>query len=1070
MNAMIDAFISRSRTVLTILVVSVIAGLGSYLGIPKEADPDIPIPFVLVTIPHQGISPLDAERLLLKPMETTLQTIEGLENIRAFGSQGVASIVLEFDVNFDKDQALLDVREKVDEAKAELPDDSEEPIVTEVNASLFPVILVTVSGNLPQRALYRLAQEAQDEIETVSTVLEANIMGQPEEMLEVVFDPAKLENYNISLGSLIGIVSSNNRLVAAGSLDTGQGRFQVKVPGLFETKEDLLGIPVKTSGDTVVTLSDIASIRRTFKDADSYARFNGNPTIAISVVKRLGSNILETNKNVRAAVARISQDWPEEVQVGFSFDQSDFIRIMIDSLQAAIMTAIVLVMVLVVAALGIRSGALVGMAIPSSFLIGFFFLGTMGYTINMMVMFGMLLSVGVLVDGAIVVVEYGDRKMSEGLDRKEAYALAAKRMFWPIVSSTGTTLAAFIPLLLWPGISGKFMSYLPITTIFVLSASLLVALVFLPVVGSLVAKPQPGNEETMKALAASESGELNTLPGFTGAYARFVARSIEHPLMVLCGAILISAFSIVLFMYGNHGVLYSINSEPEEVAVIIGARGNLSAEEMRDIVIDVEERLLGIEGLKTIYANSGLQRSAAAAGGDGDVPEDTIGRIDVQISMDKDGFRVFDEMREATADIPGIRVELRKREQGPATGKDIQIELSSNDPLALAMMADRLRTHLESDRELIDVEDSRPPPGIEWQLTIDREQAGRFGADVIQVGTAVQLVTNGVKIAEYRPDDAEDELEIRARLPRDERSINQLDSLRVSTDQGLVPITNFVERRPVPLVNRIERLNGLRILTVNANTIPEVLPNDKVGELQAWLATQDLDPNVAIKFGGANEDQIEAVNFLVGLAFPMSLFLMAIILLTQFNSFYHALLILSSVIFSTIGVLLGTVLTFQTLSVIMSGTGIIALAGIVVNNNIVLIDTYQRLIREGFDYQNAIIRTAAQRLRPVFLTTITTIFGLLPMVFSVGIDFISREVTVGGPGGLWFQPLATAIVSGLAFSTILTLVLTPAMLALPFKLKEITVQSTRERLKGAASAIQSGFKSPTAKPPQSPAE
>ncbi len=1074
MNAMIDAFMSRSRTVMTILVVSVIAGLGSYLGIPKEADPDIPIPFVLVTIPHQGISPLDAERLLIKPMETSLQTIEGLKNLRSFGSQGVASIVLEFDVNFDKDQALLDVREKVDEAKAELPDESEEPIVEEVNASLFPVIVVTISGDLPQRALYRLAQQAQDEIETVSTVLEANINGQPEEMLEVVVDPAKLESYNISLNTLIGTVASNNRLVAAGSLDTGQGRFQVKVPGLFETRDDLLGIPVTATRDTVVTLSDVASIRRTFKDADGYARFNGKPTIAISVVKRLGSNILETNKNVRAAVERLSANWPEEVRVGYSFDQSNFIRMMIDSLQASIMTAIILVMVLVVAALGLRSGALVGIAIPSSFLIAFFFLGSMGYTINMVVMFGMLLSVGVLVDGAIVVVEYGDRKMSEGLSRKEAYAMAAKRMFWPIISSTATTLAAFIPLLLWPGITGKFMSFLPITTIFVLSASLLVALVFLPVVGSLVGKPQDGNAETMKALAASESGDLNSLPGFTGFYARFVAASIERPLSILIGAICVSAFSYWLFLNFNHGIEYTVNSEPEEVALIIGARGNLSAEEMRDIVIEVEERILPVKGIKTVYSNSGLQRSAAAAGGDGDVPEDTIGRIDVEIAdretRTRSGFEIYEEMRQITSDIPGVRVELRKREQGPSAGKDIQIELYSLDPLALALTADQLRTYLETDKELIDIEDSRPPPGIEWQLNIDREQAGRFGADVLQVGTAVQLVTNGVEIGEYRPDDAEDELEIRVRLPRDERSINQLDSLRIATDQGLVPITNFVERRPVPLVNRIERLNGLRILTVNANTVPEVLPNDKVQEIQAWVAKQKIDPNVRINFGGANEDQAEAGQFFVGVAFPMSLFLMAIILLTQFNNFYHALLILSSVIFSTIGVMLGSVLTFQTLSVVMSGTGIIALAGIVVNNNIVLIDTFQRLMSDGFSYKEAIIRTAAQRLRPVFLTTVTTIFGLLPMVFKIGVDPLSRDVSIGGPAGIWFQPLATAIVSGLGFSTILTLVLTPAMLAIPYRLKELDRKTVLEKWSNWSSKFRGGFKSPTARPPNSPAE
>ncbi|MDO8422805.1 MAG: efflux RND transporter permease subunit, partial [Parvibaculum sp.] len=414
MNALIDAAMSHARTVMTAMILLVVAGILSYIAIPKEADPDIPIPIFYVSILHHGISPEDSERLLVRPMETELRSLEGLEDITAIASQGHAGILLEFDVNFDKDAALQDVREKVDLARAKLPSDTEEPTVREFNTALFPVLIVTLSGDVPERTLYEAARRLKDEVEAVPTVLQAELVGHREELLEVVVDPAKLESYNVSQASLINIVALNNRLVAAGNIDTGQGRFSVKVPGLFETREDVLSLPVKTSGDGVVTLSDIADIRRTFKDPEGFAQFNGHPAIAIEITKRIGTNIIENNDQVRAAVAAATKGLNPAIEINYTLDASNWIHRSLGSLESSITTAIVLVMIVVVAALGMRSALLVGFAIPTSFMIGFFFLSTAGYTINMMVMFGMLLAVGMLVDGGIVVVEYADRKMSEG--------------------------------------------------------------------------------------------------------------------------------------------------------------------------------------------------------------------------------------------------------------------------------------------------------------------------------------------------------------------------------------------------------------------------------------------------------------------------------------------------------------------------------------------------------------------------------------------------------------------------------------------------------------------------------
>ncbi len=1048
MNALIDAAMNRSRTVLAILFVSIFFGISAYFDIPKEADPDVPFPFVLVTIRHPGISPADAERLLIKPMEKRLQSIEGVKEMKAAALEGLALITLEFDVDFDQDQALIDVREEVDIAQADLPSDTEEPVVTELNAALFPVIAVTLAGSLPERKLYQIARHLQDRLEALPQVLEVKLMGNREDLLEVIVDPVKLETYNVTQQELLMAVTNNNRLVAAGALDTGQGRFSVKVPGLFETAQDIYDLPIKVSGDGVVTLSDLAEIRRTFKDRDGYARYNGEPAVALQVVKRLGANIIKTNQAVRDVVAEESRDWPQGLKVGFILDRSDFINDALTTLEASILTAISLVMIIVVAALGLRSGLMVGIAIPSSFLLAFLILYVNGVTVNIMVMFGMVLAVGMLVDGAIVVVEYADRKMSAGLGRKQAYAMAAKRMAWPIITSTLTTLAAFLPMMLWPGITGKFMAYLPLTLIYVLTASLFVALIFLPVIGMLIGRPQSGTRETMQALAGDEDSDLTALTGLTGTYARIVNRAIHAPLRVLGLSVATVAMIVSAYMAFNVGTMFFIENDPKIIGVIVGARGNLSTDEARDLVVEVEKAVLKIDGIENVYTatsnNSDLQFALQSP-----PPDDTIGQINVELKdwrTRRHSREIIQEIREKTSHFPGIRVEVRLEEAGPPVGKDVQLELRSDYGDLLLAEATRIRKHFDEMTGLIEIEDSRPLPGIEWELQVDREQAGRFGADVAQVGTAVQLVTNGVLIGEYRPDDAEDEVEIRVRFPYAERNIDQLDQLRIQTKSGLVPISNFVTRLPQPRVNKIERVDGERYIIIRANTAPGVLPSEKVSELKAWLKTADIDPRVSYNFRGADEES-EAASAFLGTAMLLALFLMGIILLTQFNNFYYVVLTLSSVVLSTVGVMLGIVITGQIFSIVMTGTGVVALAGIVVNNNIVLIDTFQRLRRAGFEPMDAALRTATQRLRPVLLTTVTTICGLLPMAVQLNVNFFTRTITHGGPVAIWWVELATAVIFGLAFSTLITLVLTPALLVLPEHLKQ---KFRRQRLAAAA--------------------
>ncbi|MEL6665271.1 MAG: efflux RND transporter permease subunit [Pseudomonadota bacterium] len=1037
MNALIDGAIGRARMVLAILVVALIAGTLTYINLPKEADPDVPIPFVGVTIPLEGVSPEDAERLLVRPVESELQSIEGVKQIDSFGLEGAGQIIIEFDVSFDQDQAVLDVQEKVDLAQREFPEEAREPIITEINASLFPILAINLYGDAPERTLYKVGIDLQEELEGLEGVLEARLSGDREEVLEVMVDPAKLETYNISYQEIFGVIANNNRLVPAGRIDMGEGRFPVKVPGLIKTAQDAFDLPVKTDGDATITLADVSTVRRTFKDRESYAKFNGQPAVSIQIVKRTGANILDTVAEVEAIVEQSKARWPETINVTLTSDMSEMIDDQLGQLQASIAVAVVLVMIIVVAALGLRSAGMVGLAIPGSFVMAFLMLGMFGYTINMMVMFGMVIAVGILVDGAIVVVEYADRKMAEGLDRKQAYGMAAKRMFWPIVASSATTLAAFFPFLFWDSLVGKFMSYLPITLIFVLVASLVMALIFLPVLGSVIGGRSGGETNNGLVEVSGVSGDPLEASGWFGRYARTTSALIARPFLVTFAAIALIVSIFMWFGSTTHKSELFLDVEPEQVYVFVQAQGNLSADEEYQIVDRVVERLLPIDGIESLASTSGSEGSGSFNfDGVSSPPQDTIGRVLINLKdrdAGYDGRETEQEIRDMLVGVPGLRTEVRKLEQGPPVGKDVQVAVRSNDGAALMEAAAQVRALVDTMDGLREVEDSRPLPGIEYQLEVDRAQAGKFGVDVSQVGAAVQLVTNGILVGRYRPDDALDEIDIRVRLPESERSVQALDRLRIATPNGQVPLAQFVERKPAQKVTKIERRDGKRIVLVRANAVVQGEGAAKVAELKKLIEDANINPAVDIQFEGADEDAAEAEAFFQVAALS-ALFLMGIILLWEFNNFYHVILTLSAVVLSTAGVLIGIQLVLPYISILMIGTGVVALAGIVVNNNIVLIDTFQRLQRDGRTSEEAAIAAAAQRIRPILLTTLTTICGLLPMVFMMNVNFREGAISFGGITAEWWVPLATAVVFGLGFSTMLTLIVTPVWLAAPAKM------------------------------------
>ena len=1070
MHAIISAAFDRNRTVLMLLVFLIAAGIIAYNNIPKESEPDVPIPIIYVSMSHDGISPEDAARLLVRPMEKELQSIIGIKEMSSTASEGHASVLLEFDAGFDGDTALLDVREKVDAAKSKLPADTDEPTVNEINIALFPVLNISLSGPIPERSLTKIAREMKDALEALPGVLEADIAGDREEVLEIEVDPNIMETYQVDFNSLFSLISNNNLLVAAGAIDTGAGRMVLKVPGIIEDITDMMSMPVKVTDDTVVVLSDVASIRRTFKDPTSFARLNGQPTLVLEISKRLGANIIETIDSVRSTIEKQRPYLPETLKIGFHQDKSIQTKMMLGDLQNNVISGVVLVMIVIMAALGVRSSILVGFAIPGSFLAGIMVINAMGFTMNVIVLFSLILVVGMLVDGAIIVTELADRNLSQGMSRSDAYANASKRMAWPIIASTFTTLAVFAPLLFWPGLIGQFMRYMPITVISCLLASLAMALIFIPVIGKMIgrkpdkvqSRAEQANNTRQEQLnyvlqnpdSSSQTGKIsaedviNAASGARATYLRVLHKLLKFPALTLIAVLLFTILSYVVYGALGKGVEFFPDIEPESLIAKVHARGDLSIYEQDRILRRIENKLIGNDAFKSVYTRTG---SDSESGGD------VIGNISLELKEWNKREKAVDliaDMDKAVADIAGVQIEFLKDEGGPGGGgKPINIQISANSTPKLYDAVDHVREQMVSVGGFSGIEDNRPLPGIEWRLNVDRRLAAQYGANIAMIGNAIQLITSGIRVAGYRPDDATDELDMRMRYPVEQRNLDQIAQLRVLTNQGMVPVSNFVTLTPAAKTGVINRVDGKRVITIQSDVAEGFLPDTQKKLLEKRLLEGPIDPEVSVVFKGEAQEQQEAMIFLIT-AFVSAIFFMMIILVTQFNSLYQATLVLSAILFSTSGVLIGLLVTGQTFGIVMVGIGIIALAGIVVNNNIVLIDTYNRYKAAGSAALDAAMLTGSVRARPVFLTALTTILGLMPMVLSMNINFISREVSIGAPSTQWWTQLASAIAGGLAFTTLLTLFLTPCLLVLGAKVSAKRRIRKHKRMLARQSKIQ----------------
>jgi multidrug efflux pump len=1001
--------IRNARLTISILLFLIVAGGISYVQIPKEAEPDVAIPIVYIHLGYQGISPEDSERLLLRPVETRVKSLKGVKEIRSSAFQGGGFVLIEFDPSQDISNALTETRNKVNDAKRDMPQGADEPTVSEVNISEFPVLVVTLSGHVPERMLMHAAKQLREKFEEVPGVLEATIQGGRDDLVEVIIDPMKLSSYGLRLDQMIQGVGASNSLVAAGTIEGSEGKYAVKVPSLIETVEDVANLPIVAGPNAVVRAQDLATIRSTFKDPETVTRLNGQPAIALEIKKRVGANLVDTVEHVKAIGDGAKELLPEGMTISYSQDKSVFINQFLNELQNHVLIAVILVFIIILYVLSARASLLIGLAIPSSFLMGILALSMMGFTINMIVLFSLILAVGMLVDDAIIVTEYAERRMTEGMPKELAFEEAAKRMAGPVIAATLTRIAAFLPLLFWPGIVGDFMKYLPITLIVTLAASMLYALVFTPTLGALFAKSHLHSEEERQR---------------DGWYMAVVRQAIAWPKTVLMLTVI--GLGGVVYAYGQygHGVEFFPSVEPDYGLLYVHARGNLSLAEMDAATRAAEDKLLGWPGVKSIYTRVGK-----TAGGGQDIPEDVVGVIQYEFvdwRERKPANDILNDLRAVMVGIPGVDVEVRVPDAGPPQGKAIQVRLSAANPEGMNDRAREVAARIAEVPGVIDISDGLPPPGVDWALAIDRTKAAQYGIAPMSVGTVVQLVTSGLKLTDYRPAGADDAVDIRLRLPEDRRTLATLDQLRVETAQGSVPISNFVTRKAEPRVGTLNRIDGERTVTVQAN----VAAGMQVAEVQAQVAqavgAMDLG-NIEWKLAGSSAESDEASAFLAS-AFGAAIFLIFVVLLAQFNKFTSVFLVLITVIMATIGVFLGYLVTGQSFVIVMSGVGVIALAGVVVNNNIVLIDTYDRLREEGMNKREAILQTCRERARPVVLTALSAIMGVLPIALGLGLELFHHETTINAPSTQWWIALSSAIVYGLSFATVLTLIVTPSAL------------------------------------------
>ena len=1008
-----NAAISRRSTVFFLMIVIFIVGLFSYVTLPRESNPDITIPMILVQTTYEGAASEDVENLITIPLERKLKSLKDVKEISSVSAEGASMVTVEYMPDVDIDDAMQKVRDKVDQAKGDLPGDLEDdPIIFEINLSEFPIMKVAISGDLGERVLKQIAEEFEDRFEEIPGVLEVDVTGVREREIRVEFDPDRMAAYKLSFTEILSLVQRENVNVPGGSIDLGRGKYMLRVPGEFTDPSEIDNLVLVARDGRPIYLKDVATIRDTFEDAKDHSRMNGHSSVTLSIKKRTGENIIEVSDQVFAILAAAKPLLPHGVQYTVTLNESKDIKRMVSELENNILTALILVLTTLFLFLGVRSSLIVALAIPFSFFISFIILMAMGITLNMVVLFSLILALGMLVDNAIVIVENIYRHLEEGKDRVEAARIAAVEVGWPIIASTITTLCAFGPMLFWPDIMGEFMSYLPRTLIIVLSASLFVALVFNPVVAS----------ATLKAGGKRSNKAKKDYTLLIRVYRVILQYALNHRALVVFIAIFMLIGTMVAYFGSGPEVELFPETDPNRSFIQIEAPQGTNLETTNGLALEVESIISGEADIKFVTGEVGT----ASDFGGGEARKSTVSVEFVERDDRQESSAVVvDRIRDMLGQITGADIKVEKERMGPPVGAPVEIEFIGADVEVLSGLVENAKRLIADVPGLVDVKDdlSRAKPEIAFH--VDREKATLLGLSTIEISNTIKAAVNGWRIGDYR--EGEDDYGIIARLPEKNRqTIAQIENLLIPTAKGdPVPLSSVATLEIGSGYGSIRHLDQKRLIRISANTAGrssiEVLK-----DVQARLDRIELPAGYSIDYAGDQEEQQRSSAFL-SKAFVVAIFLIFLVLLTQFNSLAQSMIVISSVVLSLMGVFLGLMITGMPFGIIMTGIGVISLAGVVVNNAIVLIDYINLLRKDGMELYDALVTAGTVRFRPVMLTAITTILGLTPMAVGISFDFRSLTLQVGGEMAVWWGPMAVAVIFGLAVATLLTLIVVPVL-------------------------------------------
>ncbi|KLT22966.1 multidrug resistance protein D [Wolbachia endosymbiont of Armadillidium vulgare str. wVulC] len=1021
MSGMKSLLVERNRTVILLLILIFTFGSYTYIKMPRESNPDIQIPIISIFVGLPGISVEDSEKLLAIPIENELRSIEGVRELRALATNDGAHMIIKFGTEYDTKEVLDNVRSRLSNIKSKLPIEAESPIINEINLSLFPILNVGLIGNLPERALTEIARKLKKEIEFLPNVLKVEVAGIRKETVEVIIEPTVLTKYNIQSNEIFQAISNNNRLVRAGSLENDTGKYSIKISGLLKDIEDIMNIPIRSQSDAVLRIKDIAKVYLGFEDRQGFARINGLPSIVLEISKRNGKNIIDTVNQVKYLMDKAKDQLPENLKVVYLNDQSKNVRDVLDDLENGIIFAVLLILTIIMLFMGTRTAILVALSIPGSFLMGIIALYLMGITLNIVVLFSLIMAVGMLVDDAIVISEYADRKMICGMDKVEAFCTSVHDMFYPVLSSTLTKLAVFFPLLLWPDTVGKFMQYIPITIILTLTGSLIMALVFIPTLGAIFGKPSITSKKEITRMSAIESGEIKNTGPIIRTYVRMLEKVLDHPKKFVCVVVFALFLSSILYFTFGPGLKFFPDVDSDNILISVKVKESLSAKERDLILKEVEERILGVE--KEIYVFYTRSRIFS---------DNVIAKIQLELvdwRCRRKAKQILNDIRSSVQNMKGVIIDVQEQKSGPSADKPIQINLSGSASSLNSVAEKILKIMDQPSSGFINIQDSRSVPEIEWNMSVDKSKATSSGVNVATIGDFIKMATNGVLIGKYRPNNTDEEIDIVLRFPRKSRSMKTINNLFINTVNGPYSMSSIVKYVPEKKANKLSRIDGSRTVTISADIDTGYLVDERVKLIQNSIS-QDWNKEVRIDFKGDKEDQQKSGAFLLK-AFILAITLMILVLVAQFNNIYYTFIVMTAVFLSTTCVFFVFFLIQQVFVIVMCGVGIIALAGIIVNNNILLLDAFHQQIKvHKNSIKQCVINASISRVRPILLTVATTIFGLIPMITRLNINFFTLQITYDAPSSQWWVDISATIASGVLAATILTLFFTPALLVI----------------------------------------